>query len=431
MKNKRIFYLTSFLLLVMMLFSTFNAYSYAVTLPALRISSGNYSPGDKMCGKEVTDLEVDKTLQLYATIGSGNDVLGPDGDPDSLGWFISVPNLGDVTWTSSDTGIATVDNTGKVTGVSEGKATITAQHDDMSDTYEVNVKPEVYAGIRFRNRIPSNPVNHLNMVESVIIDLNNIHCTEEKNIKFSIEDESIAQIVEIDLSDVEEGYGAGAVSVSVKFLSLGETKMVATLECNGETYTDTRDFYVVDSSYNPYYLLLYDKEYPGEKLPSSLKVGDKMQLIAIYHVRRGSLLPEDVTSEGVEWTSSDEKIVKVDSNGLLTAVGEGTATITAKYETAEGTYDVKITDPNGTSADPQETDTGGTGTDNTPTDNTPTENNPEVDTESTPTKKPQTTGQTVLPQAGENITMIVIGIILLLSMSIVMYKRYKKYKDFK
>ena len=44
----------------------------------------------------------------------------------------------------------------------------------------------------------------------------------------------------------------------------------------------------------------------------------------------------DVTGKKTVWSSSDESIVTVDQNGLVTAIGNGTATITASDE--EGTY---------------------------------------------------------------------------------------------
>ena len=49
---------------------------------------------------------------------------------------------------------------------------------------------------------------------------------------------------------------------------------------------------------------------------------------------------------GVTWTTSDAKIATVDANGLVTAVGAGDVTITAKKEGyRNGTYSITVTRP--------------------------------------------------------------------------------------
>lgn len=42
-----------------------------------------------------------------------------------------------------------------------------------------------------------------------------------------------------------------------------------------------------------------------------------------------TIMPADASNKAVKWTSSDEKIARVDDNGMVTAVGAGKATITA------------------------------------------------------------------------------------------------------
>ena len=135
MKSKKIICLV---LVILMMILTFNINSYAVTLPELMITSYNYAVGDKMRYDDVKDVEVEQTLQLYAVIAHGNEML-IDNDYDSLGWFVDEANLSGTTWTSSNNSIATVDNNGKVTGVAKGKATITAKYNNETANYEVNV----------------------------------------------------------------------------------------------------------------------------------------------------------------------------------------------------------------------------------------------------------------------------------------------------
>ncbi|NFD17127.1 Ig domain-containing protein [Clostridium botulinum] len=54
------------------------------------------------------------------------------------------------------------------------------------------------------------------------------------------------------------------------------------------------------------------------------------------------VLPEDATNKKVVWSSSDEKIAKVDENGKVTAIKEGQATITAKVEGTDLTATCKV-----------------------------------------------------------------------------------------
>ncbi len=48
------------------------------------------------------------------------------------------------------------------------------------------------------------------------------------------------------------------------------------------------------------------------------------------HTLTADVSPETADNKAIEWSSSDEKVVTVDQNGLLTAVAKGTAAITAK-----------------------------------------------------------------------------------------------------
>lgn len=146
MKSKKIICLV---LVILMMILTFNINSYAVTLPELMITSYNYAVGDKMRYDDVKDVEVEQTLQLYAVIAHGNEMLIDD-NYDSLGWFVDEANLSGTTWTSSNNSIATVDNNGMVTGVTEGKTTITAKYNNETANYEVNVIPRTsfYVALR-------------------------------------------------------------------------------------------------------------------------------------------------------------------------------------------------------------------------------------------------------------------------------------------
>lgn len=292
-----------FLLIVLISVFVFNIKSYAVTLPHLMITSNNYSVGDKLnFDTEINVVEVGKTLQLYALTAHGNEMHLPD-IPDSTGWFVDEINLSEVTWSSSDTSIATIDNQGKLTGLKEGRVTITALNNDSAGPEETQVT--------------------------------------------------------------------------------GEFEIIKS--------SDTTNYTLKISSNN------------NTSLPESMNVNDKLQLKAILDSDNESTPSEDVTSD-VTWTSSDEKIVKVNNNGLLTAIGKGSATITATYkngdETLTAIYSVKVNASSITPVNPGKKD----------------------DSTVAPSK--------TLPNTGIGITIALIGSIILITIcGIAVFSKYKKLKD--
>lgn len=72
-----------------------------------------------------------------------------------------------------------------------------------------------------------------------------------------------------------------------------------------------------------------------DKTSASLDLGETVKLSA-------TVLPSDATNKTVSWTSSDSKVATVSASGLVTAKGEGTATIYAATSNATSTdYDNK------------------------------------------------------------------------------------------
>ena len=72
------------------------------------------------------------------------------------------------------------------------------------------------------------------------------------------------------------------------------------------------------------------------KGPVALKIGQTSQLAAVLESG------QDV-AVGATWQSSDSSVARVSTNGLLTAMGAGTATITASFQTASGMSTVTVT----------------------------------------------------------------------------------------
>ncbi len=71
------------------------------------------------------------------------------------------------------------------------------------------------------------------------------------------------------------------------------------------------------------------------KTQATMLVDDTMQLTATVN-------PDDTTDPTVTWSSSNSAIASVDANGLVTAVGQGTATITATCQQVSATCAVTV-----------------------------------------------------------------------------------------
>ena len=110
------------ILFVLFIIIAWNSCAYADSEPFFGITSNNYSLGDKIDKEEIFEVEVNKTMQLYFIGGTEND----EGD-----WYVTHVNLSGVTWSSENPEIATVDSTGKVTGIALGEINIYAEY-----TYE-------------------------------------------------------------------------------------------------------------------------------------------------------------------------------------------------------------------------------------------------------------------------------------------------------
>lgn len=63
-----------------------------------------------------------------------------------------------------------------------------------------------------------------------------------------------------------------------------------------------------------------------------------MEALETYQLKT-SIYPENANNKEVEWSSSDEKIVKVDQTGCITALAKGTATVTGKTKDGSNLWD--------------------------------------------------------------------------------------------
>ena len=216
-------------------------------------------------------------------------------------------------WTSSDESVATVDETGTVTAVAAGEAEITAAVKDteMQDVCVITVKVSA---------------KELKVPDTLDVKLNN---TDEAAIEAKCEPEDASNI-SFDFASSDEEVATVDKDGKVKVLKAGECDITTTLMQDGEKVTEktthVKAFYEVES------ITLDSNE-------GKLTVGNS-------HTIKATVAPEEVAAETtIEWTSSNEKVATVDSNGKVTAVSSGNATITATAGEESANYEVTVEQP--------------------------------------------------------------------------------------
>ena len=259
----------------------FNA--YVATEPWSNLLTIESIEGEKVTLKEATaEVIAGNSVQLTATVtgGSGNTV----------------------TWTSDDESIATVDATGKVTGVAEGEVLIRATSNAARSTCTVSVK----------------------VIHAENIELNEIKYTLEKGKTLELK----ATITPAEHSD------------EVKWTSSNEE--VATVDQNGVVTAVNKGFARITVTAGtakaecdvnvviPATAITLDETATIEK-------GKTLKLIA-------KVTPEDTTDDLI-WRSDNEEVATVDKNGVVTAVNKGEANITLTAGNVSATCKVTVVIP--------------------------------------------------------------------------------------
>lgn len=202
-------------------------------------------------------------------------------------------------WSSSNTGVASVDENGLVTPLSPGETDITVTTVDRGFTAvcKVTVVQPVLSITLNETTININP----NMTFELVAQINPSNATNQE-LEWTSADETIAVV---DQNGVVRGVDAGVDGL--------ETVITVTSKDSGVSATC---------------VVRVTKDVVGVELDCTYKrmvAGKSFQLTA-------TVIPTDATNKNVIWTSSDTAIATVDNNGKVTAVAGGTAVITVKTE---------------------------------------------------------------------------------------------------
>lgn len=204
-----------------------------------------------------------------------------------------------VTWTTSDPAKATVAADCLVTALQEGEVTITATADGQSDSYTLTIypkSPEIQVKIE--------PAS-LDMVVGDTATLR-VVVSPDDTVEREIEWENSSTAITVD----NDG--------KVTAVAQGDTNLWVKVTIAGELYTARCAISVKEAEPQPVPV----ESVSLNKDTLSLEVDGEETLIATVN-------PDDADDRTVTWSSADEAIAKVDETGKVTAVGEGTTTITA------------------------------------------------------------------------------------------------------
>ena len=270
--------------------------------------------GGKTATCRVTVTKIDKALQSIK-MNQQNIEL----DVGKEGWVGVTYNPSDasdkvLTWKSSNEKVATVSE-GTIKAVGRGTATLTATSRDggKTATCKVTVNDPDFIGLE---SITMNSTMKLKVGETGWLGVT-YHPSNatDKVLYWKSSNEKVAT--------VSEG--------TVKAIGEGTATLTATSRDGGKTATCK---VTVDNG-------IVELESISLKTTNlTMKQGEKAVIYATYN-------PSNVTDKVLYWSSSNTKVATV-SEGVVTAVGNGTATITAKSRDGGKTATCKVTVGNGT-----------------------------------------------------------------------------------
>lgn len=213
---------------------------------------------------------------------------------------------GTITWTTSDSSVATVSSDGTVTAVKNGTATVTAKCGDLSAQTKVTV---------------INPLKAITITGTT----------------HSIKKGQTTQLgLTYDPADTTDSVAATWTSSNTSVATVSKTGLVTALKDGSTTIKAT-----VGNVSNTYDIAVKEVKLTGIKMEEKALIheGDTKALTV-------ECTPTDTTDDKtVAWSSSDSTVASVDNNGIVTAVKPGSAVITAKVGNYQATCAVTVDAP--------------------------------------------------------------------------------------
>ena len=223
-----------------------------------------------------------------------------------------------ISWRSSNTGIATVDASGTIAGVTAGNASISAESEGVSSAANLTVMeapPAPVASVSVALGASSLNPGQTTQATATLRDASN-NTLSGRSVAWSSSNNAVATV-----------NGSGVVTAVAE----GSAQIVATSEGqNGSaTIAITAAPAVPVASVSV------------ALASSSLNPGQTTQATATVRDANNNVL----TGRSINWSSSNQAIATVSASGLVTAVAAGTAQITATSETKSGSATLTVAAP--------------------------------------------------------------------------------------
>lgn len=321
------------------------------------------------CGVDITSvglptdivLEKGETQQLNIEYGTDDKA-----EQEKIAEAASKLNL---TWSSSDEEVATVDETGLVTAVGAGEADITVSVADANISSTTHIKVVI---------LPTG----VEAPETLSLELNG-EATKALGAKMTPED---ATDVKLAYLSSDESVATVDESGNVTAVGVGECTITTTIVADT---TATAEDAGVDSEMLvvPENAKAETKVTVGKAIESiTLDSNEGVLTVGNTHTIKATVFPEDATDKAVTWKSSDESIATVDAEGNVTAKDTGNVTIMAVNSDGDvsSTYELTV---NKAAAKPATNYSGTTSSAGAAT--TPSYTAPSAPSASTPTYVPE------------------------------------------
>jgi len=288
---------------------------------------------------EISYRNVTETVDFI--VGEFIPVTGISVSPDNI--FLRAENTETITaiispsnatnkelvWSSDDEDIATVDEYGIVTGVSKGTTIITVVTVDggYEAICEVTVEnPTMIVGDLILNPSPI----YDEIGGTITIPISGSDIINGSNIGIKITNSNAQDVTgqfTISGNTILNDEATVVITVPAK-MNYG----VYTVEISVNSVVRTKTFNILE--------FIHVTSIKLNKSIITIKKGDTYQLIE-------TIEPPEAVNKNVRWNSADTNIVRVDSNGLLTGIGKGTAVVTATTEDGNirASCTVTVTEP--------------------------------------------------------------------------------------